>query len=179
MSIWQDKRLNIDCLDLMALTLTSLQGNLIVPSTILVLHEIGDLIRDRTARQSTRHALDLLDSLSQFAWVERDGNKEQIPVEEVNLGDTVIVYPGEQIPVDGQILRGKALIDQQKLTGESLPVTREVGDSVYASTLVREGQIYILTERIGSDTRAGQSIKLVAGCTYLRYSHGKLRGSTS
>ena len=161
LSIWQDKRLNIDCLDLMALTLTSLQGNPIVPSTILVLHEIGDLIRDRTARQSTRHALDLLDSLSQFAWVERDENKEQIPVEEVNLGDTVIVYPGEQIPVDGQILRGKALIDQQKLTGESLPVTREVGDSVYASTLVREGQIYILTERIGSDTRAGQSIKLV------------------
>ncbi|MGK7918243.1 MAG: heavy metal translocating P-type ATPase [Prochloraceae cyanobacterium] len=161
LSIWQDKRLNIDCLDLMALTLTSLQGNPIVPSTILVLHEIGDLIRDRTARQSTRHALDLLDSLSQFAWVERDENKEQIPVEEVNLGDTVIVYPGEQIPVDGQILRGKALIDQQKLTGESLPVTREVGDPVYASTLVREGQIYILTERIGSDTRAGQSIKLV------------------
>ena len=160
-SIWNNKRLNIDCLDLMALTLTSLQGNPITPSTILVLHEIGDLIRDRTARQSTRKALDLLDSLSQFAWVERDGTKEQIPVEQVNPGDFVIVYPGEQIPVDGEILRGKALIDQQKLTGESMPVEREVGQTVYASTLVREGQLYVLTQHTGSNTRAGQSIKLV------------------
>ena len=160
-SIWNNKRLNIDCLDLMALTLTSLQGKLITPSTILLLHEIGDLIRESTARQSTRKTLDLLDSLSQFAWVERDGTKKQIPVQQVNPGDVVIVYPGEQIPVDGEILRGKALIDQQQLTGESIPVTREVGQTVYASTLVREGQLYILTQHTGSDTRAGQSIKLV------------------
>ncbi len=160
-SLWNQKRLNMDCLDLIAVTLTSLQGNLLTPSTLLMLHEIGDLIRDRTARQSTRQALNLLDSLSQFAWVERNGTKEQIPLEQINPGDVVIVYPGEQIPVDGKILRGQALIDQQKLTGESMPVTREVGETVYASTLVREGQLYILTERTGLDTRAGQSIKLV------------------
>ena len=160
-SIWSNQRLNIDCLDFMALTLTSLQGNLLTPSALLMLHEIGDLIRDRTARQSTRQALDLLDSLNKFAWVDRNGTKEQIPVEQVNPGDVVIVYPGEQIPVDGKILRGKAAIDQQKLTGESMPVTREVGQTVYASTLIREGQLYILTERTGSDTRAGQSVKLV------------------
>ncbi len=160
-SIWSNQRLNIDCLDLMALTLTSLQGNLLTPSALLMLHEIGDVIRDLTARQSTRQALDLLDSLSKFAWVDRNGTKEQILVEQVNPGDVVIVYPGEQIPVDGKILRGKASIDQQKLTGESMPVTREVGQTVYASTLIREGQLYILTERTGSDTRAGQSVKLV------------------
>ena len=160
-SIWQDKRLNIDCLDLMALTLTSLQGNLLTPSMILVLHEMGDLIRERTARQSSSQTLDLLDSLSQYAWVERNGTEEQIPIEQVNPGELVIVYPGEQIPVDGKIVQGKALIDQQKLTGESMPVTREVGQSVYASTLVRSGQLRILTEHTGSDTRAGQSIKLV------------------
>jgi Cu2+-exporting ATPase len=160
-SLWNHKRLNMDCLDLIAVTLTSLQGNLLTPSTLLVLHEIGDLIRDRTARQSTRQALNLLDSLSQFAWVERNGIKKQIPLEQVNPGDVVIVYPGEKIPVDGKILRGKALIDQQKLTGESMPVTREVGETVYASTLVREGQLYLLAERTGLNTRAGQSIKLV------------------
>lgn len=160
-SLWNERRLNMDCLDLIAVTLTCLQGNLLTPSTLLMLHEIGDLIRDRTARQSTRQALDLLDSLSQFAWVERNGTKEQIPLEQVNPGDVVIVYPGEQIPVDGKILRGKALIDRQKLTGESMPVTRAVGETVYASTLVREGQLYLLAERTGLDTRAGQSIKLV------------------
>ncbi|MGK7876984.1 MAG: heavy metal translocating P-type ATPase [Xenococcaceae cyanobacterium] len=160
-SLWQDKRLNIDCLDLMALTLTTLQGNPITPSMILLLHKLGDLIRDRTARTSTRQALELLDSLGQFVWVERNGTKEQIPLDQVNPGDTVIVYPGEQIPIDGKILRGQALINQQKLTGESMPVTREVGQTVYASTLVRSGQLYILAEHTGSETRAGQSIKLV------------------
>ncbi|WP_202804403.1 heavy metal translocating P-type ATPase [Baaleninema simplex] len=160
-SIWQDKRLNIDCLDLMALVLTTLQGNPLTPSTILLLHKLGDLIRDRTARTSTRQALELIDSLDRFVWVERDGSKDQIPLDRVNPGDTVIVYPGEQIPVDGKILRGRASIDQQKLTGESMPVMREVGQTVYASTLVREGQLYILTEQTGADTRAGQSVKLV------------------
>lgn len=160
-SLWQDKRINIDCLDLMALTLTTLQGNPLTPSTILLLHKLGDLIRDRTARSTTRHASELIDSLDRVVWVERDGMKVQIALDRVRPGDTVIVYPGEQIPIDGSILRGQATIDQQKLTGESVPVRRSVGDPVYASTLVREGHLYILTEKTGLDTRAGQSITLV------------------
>jgi Cu2+-exporting ATPase len=160
-SIRKSRRFNIDCMDLMAITLTSFQGNLLTPALVMTLHEIGDIIRDRTARSSRLQALDLLDSLAHFAWVERDGQKQQVPVGEVRVGDTVIVYPGEQIPVDGEVLRGKALIDQQKLTGESVPVVREAGQTVYASTLVREGEIYIKAERVGAATRAGASIKLV------------------
>jgi Cu2+-exporting ATPase len=160
-SIRKSRRFNIDCMDLMAITLTSFQGNLLTPALVMTLHEIGDIIRERTARSSRIQALDLLDSLAHFAWVERDGQKQQVPVGEVKVGDTVIVYPGEQIPVDGEVLRGKALIDQQKLTGESVPVVREAGQTVYASTLVREGEIYIKAERVGAETRAGASIKLV------------------
>jgi Cu2+-exporting ATPase len=160
-SIRKSRRFNIDCMDLMAITLTSFQGNLLTPALVMTLHEIGDIIRERTARSSRLQALDLLDALAHFAWVERDGQKQQVPVGEVKVGDTVIVYPGEQIPVDGEVLRGKALIDQQKLTGESVPVVREAGQTVYASTLVREGEIYIKAERVGAETRAGASIKLV------------------
>jgi P-type Cu2+ transporter len=161
-SITQKQKLNIDCLDLMAIALTSSQGNLLTPALVMTLHEIGDMIRDRTARVTENNAADLLDSLGHFAWVQQpDGQKKRILAIEVQLKDTVIVYPGEQIPVDGQILRGKALIDQQKLTGESMPVMREVGQSVYASTLVREGEIYIQAERVGNATRAGASIELV------------------
>lgn len=161
-SITQSRKLNIDCLDLMAIALTSAQGNLLTPALVMTLHEIGDLIRDRTARVTEHHAADLLDSLGHYAWVAQpDGQKKRILATQVQPQDTVIVYPGEQIPVDGQILRGKALIDQQKLTGESMPVVRQVGQAVYASTLVREGEIYIQTERVGSATRAGASIELV------------------
>ncbi|BAZ37748.1 Cd/Co/Hg/Pb/Zn-translocating P-type ATPase [Calothrix sp. NIES-4101] len=161
-SITTNRKLNIDCLDFMAISLTAAQGNLLTPALVMTLHEIGDMIRDRTARVSQQNASSLLDSLGRYAWVlQPDGQKQQIDATSVQLGDTVIVYPGEQIPVDGAVLRGKALIDQQKLTGESMPVLREIGETVYASTLVREGEIYIHTEKVGNATRAGASIELV------------------
>lgn len=161
-SITKNRKLNIDCLDFMAISLTAAQGNLLTPALVMTLHEIGDMIRDRTARVSQQNASNLLDSLGRYAWVlQPDGQTQQIEATSVQQGDTVIVYPGEQIPVDGQVLRGKALIDQQKLTGESLPVLRQIGETVYASTLVREGEIYIHTEKVGNATRAGASIELV------------------
>lgn len=155
------RKLNIDFLDFMAIAITTVQGQFLTPSLMLSLIEIGENIRDRTARSSKLQTLDLLSSLGQFVWVERNGEKYQIPIQDVQRGDTVIVYPGEQVPVDGSILRGKALLDEQKLTGESMPVLKSKGQPVFASTLVREGRIYILTERVGNDTRAGQSIKLM------------------
>jgi Cu2+-exporting ATPase len=161
-SITQERKLNIDCLDFIAIALTSSQGNLLTPALVMTLHEIGDTIRDRTARVTENQAANLLDSLGHYAWVKQpDGQKKRILATEVQPKDTVIVYPGEQIPVDGEILRGKALIDQQRLTGEAMPVLRQVGQAVYASTLVREGEIYIQAERVGNATRAGASIELV------------------
>ncbi|MBE8991545.1 heavy metal translocating P-type ATPase [Nostoc sp. LEGE 12450] len=156
-----ERKLNIDFLDLMAIAITTFQGQFLTPSLMLGLIEVGENIRDRTARSSAQQTLDLLSSLGQFVWVERNGAKQQIPIQDVQRGDTVIVYPGEQVPVDGSILRGKALLDEQKLTGESMPVLKKKGQPVFASTLVREGRIYIVAEWIGNDTRAGQSIKLM------------------
>ena len=160
-SILVEKRLNIDFLDLAAITITTLQGHFISPSIMICLIEVGEAIREQTAKSSQLQTLDLLDSLKQFVWVERHGEKQQISIHEVQRGDVVIVYPGDQVPVDGHILRGKALIDEQKLTGESMPVMRRKGQAVYTSTLVREGQLYILTEKVGTETRAGQIIKIM------------------
>jgi len=159
--IVKERKLNIDFLDFLAIAITTVQGQFLTPSLMLSLIEIGENIRDRTARSSKLQTLDLLSSLGQFVWVERNGVKEQIPIQDVQRGDTVIVYPGEQVPVDGTILRGKALLDEQKLTGESMPVLKRKGQPVFASTLMREGRIYILAEWVGNDTRAGQSIKLM------------------
>ncbi|BAZ38067.1 heavy metal translocating P-type ATPase [Calothrix sp. NIES-4101] len=160
-AIRDERKLNIDFLDFMAIAITTVQGQFLTPALMLGLIEIGENIRDRTARSSAQQTLDLLSSLGKFAWVERNGEKIQVAIDEVNKGDTVIVYPGEQVPVDGTIIRGKALFDEQKLTGESMPVMKSQGQSVYASTLVREGQIYILAERLGNDTCVGKSIQLM------------------
>ena len=155
------RKLNIDFLDFIAIAITTFQGRFLTPALMLSLIEIGENIRDRTARSSQLQTLDLLNSLGQFAWVERNGEKLQIPISDVQPGDIVIVYPGEQVPSDGKILRGKALFDEQKLTGESVPVLKNPGQAVFASTLVREGRVYILAERVGNNTRAGQSIQLI------------------
>jgi len=160
-SITQERRLNVDFLDLAAITIITAQRHFLTSCSMLGLIELGEAIRERTARSSHSQTLDLLRSLAQVVWVERNGEKQQIPIEQVQPEDTVIVYPGNQIPVDGEILQGKALIDEQKLTGEAMPVVRSEGDNVYASTLVREGQLYILAERIGADTLAGRTLKLL------------------
>jgi P-type E1-E2 ATPase len=128
---------------------------------MISLIESGEVIRDVTARSSERQTLDLLDSLGKYAWIEQDGVEVQFPLKDVKEGHIVIVYPGDLIPIDGKIIRGQGLIDQQKLTGESVPVHREVDDEVYASTLLVEGQLAILVERTGNNTRAGVVVELM------------------
>ncbi|MCU0534184.1 MAG: heavy metal translocating P-type ATPase [Hydrococcus sp. Prado102] len=156
-----ESRLNVDFLDMSAIAITTLQGHFLTASSMVVLIQLGESIRNKTARSTQNSTQDLLGSFSQVVWVERDGQKQEIPLEEVEIGDIVVIYPGEQIPVDGRIISGRALIDEQKLTGESMPVVRSQGEAVYASTLVREGCIYLKTESKGGDTRAGRTVQLI------------------
>ncbi|MGV2829346.1 heavy metal translocating P-type ATPase [Myxosarcina sp. GI1(2024)] len=160
-SIWRDRKVNIDCLDLLAVGLSYGQGRLATPALVITLHELGDLIRERTARSTATQTADLLDAIGHFAWVIREGKPIQIESDHVEVGETVIVYPGEQIPVDGEVLKGSATVDQQQLTGESMPIVAQVGTVVYASTLVRSGQIYLRADRVGKQTRAAASLELL------------------
>ncbi len=160
-SIFGERKINIDCLDLLAVSLSYGQGKLVTPALVITLHELGDVIRDRTARSTETQTADLLDAIGHFAWVLREGKPIQIKSDLVEVGETVIVYPGEQIPVDGEVIKGLATVDQQQLTGESMPIVAEVGTVVYASTLVRSGQIYIRADRVGKNTRAAASLELL------------------
>ena len=111
-SIFGDRQLNIDCLDLLAVGLSYWQGKLVTPALVITLHELGDLIRERTARSTETQTADLLDAIGHFAWVLREGNPVQIESDRVKPGETVIVYPGEQIPVDGEVIEGESAIDE-------------------------------------------------------------------
>ncbi|EDX87019.1 cadmium-translocating P-type ATPase [Synechococcus sp. PCC 7335] len=157
------RKFNIDCLDLLALSLSAWQGKLLTPALVLTLHELGDTIREQTARTTAVQSSSLEDTIGHFAWVklEADAPPQQIPSDQVQIGQTVVVYPGEQIPVDGSVLVGKAIIDQQSLTGEAMPIAGRSGTQVYASTLVRSGQIQIRAERVGRNTRAAVGLELL------------------
>ncbi|WP_199312303.1 heavy metal translocating P-type ATPase [Limnothrix sp. FACHB-881] len=161
-SVTVDRRLNIDCMDLLAIGLSSSGGSLVVPSLVLTLHALGDAIRDRTARATALRTANLSDAIGRFAWVKmNDGPPQRIPSDQLQVGDLVVVYPGEQIPADGPVLSGEATIDEKSLTGEPLPVAASAGRWVHASTLVRSGQIYLRAERVGNQTRAAASLALL------------------
>ncbi len=160
-AIQHEKQLTIDFLDGLAIALHTGTGHFFAPSFMLGLVEGGEAIRDMTARGSERASLDLLDCLGKTAFVLRDGQVVEIPTENVMVGDHVIVYPGDQIPVDGVILEGTGILDQCKLTGESVPVTRSLGEEVFASTLLVDGTLTILAERLGNNTRAGVIVNLM------------------
>ncbi|MCO5186026.1 MAG: heavy metal translocating P-type ATPase [Anaerolineae bacterium] len=156
-----EKKLNVDFLDSTAIVALTATGFYFPPALMIGLIESGEIIRDLTARRTARANLDLLDSLGKTARVERGGIEIELPLAEVIEGDIVVVYPGDQIPVDGTVASGLALIDQQKLTGESIPVTRESGQDVFAATLVVDGSLRIETRRTGDQTRAGIVVSLM------------------
>ena len=157
----EEKNVGVDFLDTVAIILSVIQGHFIPPALMITLIESGEVIRDATARSSKRESFDLLDSLSKYVWLERNGVQIQTLLKDVHEGDLIAVYPGDLISVDGKIIQGEALLDQNKLTGESVPVHRGINDEVYASTLVVEGQLLIQVEKTGNQTRAGMVVELM------------------
>jgi Cu2+-exporting ATPase len=125
-----ERRLSVDALDATAISALWLQGNLFTASATSCLIAGGEYIRALTARRSHRAVVDLLGTTGQFAWVVRDGRKEQIPAGSVAAGETVVVYPGDRVLVDGVVMRGRALVDEKVLTGEATPGLKGPGDTV-------------------------------------------------
>jgi Cu2+-exporting ATPase len=163
-SVWsRERRLNVDFLDTVAIAASIAQSLMLTGSIIVWLIRLGDWIRDLTAQGSKRAIADLMEFQSRTAWLVCDGVVTSVRAVDVAVGDQVMVYPGEMIPVDGEVVEGTALIDQKTITGESLPVSRATGDTVFAATVLRDGQIMVRAQRVGVQTTAGQIAQLVDG----------------
>ena len=117
---------------------------------------------EAVAKGRTSDAIRKLAELqAKTARVIRQGQEIDIPIEEVELGDVVVVRPGEKIPVDGKIIEGNSSLDESMLTGESLPVDKKAGDLVYGATINKFGVFKLEATRIGKDTALAQIIKMV------------------
>ena len=156
-----ENRINVDFLDTLAIVASIAQGLMVTGGVIVWLIRLGDWIRDLTAAGSKRAVTELMEFRAKSAWIVKDGNVEAIPAANLLPGDTVVVYPGEMIPVDGEILHGRGMIDQMTITGEGLPVSRGAGEPVFAATILREGQLTLRAVRVGAETTAGQIARLV------------------
>ncbi len=128
---------------------------------ILTLITLGKFLETRAKGRTGDAIRALMDLSPKTAQVRRDGSILEIPVEEVRVGDIILVRSGGSIPVDGTVTQGRASVDQSALTGESVPVEKTVGDTVAAATINREGYLEFRADKVGQDTTLAQVIRMV------------------
>ncbi|HEY9718632.1 MAG TPA: heavy metal translocating P-type ATPase [Trichormus sp.] len=161
-TLLEERKIGIDALDCMAASLMIMNGKLIETSFMTVLIALGELIRDKTARRCEKIVHDLLGLSGRSAWLIRGNKRICVPADEVRVGEVVVVYPGDMIPVDGVVIAGEAAVDQAKMTGESVPLEVRLGDAVMASTVVVEGKINVRCVATGSQTKAGMVLQCIS-----------------
>jgi len=128
---------------------------------ILTLITVGKYMETRSKGKTSEAISKLMDLAPKMATVLRNGNETEIPVEQVIAGDIVIVRPGQSIPVDGRLLEGFSAVDESAITGESIPVEKQPGDTVIGATVNKSGYFKMEATRVGNDTTLSQIITLV------------------
>ncbi|PFG10860.1 heavy metal translocating P-type ATPase [Marinobacter sp. LV10MA510-1] len=146
---------------------------------IIGLINLGQALELRAKGKTSEAVRRLLDLRAKTARVIRDGQEQDLPIEQVRKGDQIRVRPGEQLPVDGVVREGNTRIDESMLTGEPMPVSKAEGDEVSAGTLNTRGSIVYEATRVGSDTALAQIIRLVKKAQGSKPSIGRLADKIS
>ncbi|MDY4474337.1 heavy metal translocating P-type ATPase [Mitsuokella sp.] len=128
---------------------------------IVTLITVGKYLEARAKGQTSKALEKLMDLAPKQATVVRDGTEQVIPVEQLIVGDELVVRPGERIPADGVVLSGTTSIDESAITGEPIPVEKQPGDKVTSATINKQGFIHFRAERVGADSTISQIIRLV------------------
>jgi Cd2+/Zn2+-exporting ATPase len=136
-------------------------GEYVESAVVTFLFLFGDYLEARTLLKTRSSLKELVDMAPQEATVVRDGDQMILPVENVVEGDHVIIRSGGKIPVDGRIITGQASLNEAAVTGESVPALKQLDDKVFSGTLVDNGYIEIIAEKVGDDTTFAKIIELV------------------
>ena len=161
-SLIKNKRPNADTLSSSAIISSILLGKESAALTIMFLEEVSELLTVYTMEKTRGAIKDMLSVGENYVWKEiSEDNVKRVPIEEIKKDDIIVVQTGEKISVDGKIIRGEALIDQSSITGEYMPIKKSKGDDVYAGTIVKNGNISIIAEKVGDDRTVSRIIKLV------------------
>jgi heavy metal translocating P-type ATPase len=144
-----------------ALIAAVLIGEYFAAGEVAVIMMIGEVLENRTVRKARENVRKLIQLAPQAARIRTESGEKEIKIEDVHIGDILLVRPGESIPVDGIIVNGRTSINQSIISGESMPVDKMAGDEVFVGTINQLGVIEIKTTKVGEDTSLSKLIRLV------------------
>lgn len=155
-------KINVDVLMILAAIGAAIIGNWLEGATLLFLFSLSNTLQDYAMGRSRRAIKSLMKLRPDKALVRHeDGSEEYQPVDTLEIGDLIIVKPGERIPIDGKVKAGISSVDQAAITGESMPVTKETGSEVFAATMNEDGVLEIEVTKLSSETTLAKIIRLV------------------
>ena len=155
-SLFKEGRVGMSVLDGIFMTGTIATGHYLAASAGVWAYAVSRKLLSKTEDHSKQSLINVFGEQASVVWVLSDGAEVEVPFEALSIGDTVVVYAGETIPVDGVITAGRASVDQRILTGESQPVEKEAGDEALAGTMVLSGKIHICVQKTGEESVAAQ-----------------------
>ena len=161
MGLFVDRRITTPLLITIAMIASIAIGEVFAAGEIALIMAIGGMLEEKTVARARKGLKTLISLAPAEGRRIRDGREEMISVEQIRPGDILRVLPGEAIPVDGEIVSGDTSIDQSVMTGESLPVDKGVGDSVFCGTINRFGSVDIKATKIGEDSSLQKLIRMV------------------
>ncbi|GAB4535018.1 MAG: hypothetical protein Fur0018_25160 [Anaerolineales bacterium] len=159
--LWHERRLNVDLLMILAALGAAFVGQPAEGAALLFLFSLSNTLQAYALDRSRKAIEKLLDLRPPTATVRRGSRLVTLPVEDLVLGDVVIVRPGERFPIDGEILEGASTANQASITGESLPVPKAPGDTVFAGTVNGNGALEVRVTRLANDTTLAKIVHMV------------------
>jgi Cd2+/Zn2+-exporting ATPase len=155
------KIVGIDALVTLAVTGALFIGEYWEAAAVTFLFMLGEYLEAKTIEKTRSSIKALLDLAPDISRVIRDGEEIEISPDEVIKGDIVIVKPGEKISVDGTVIEGNAYVNQAAITGESIPVDKEIGDNVFSGAIIESGYIKVNADKVGEDTTFSRILQMV------------------
>ncbi len=158
---WRKRRITSGVLVSVALAATVVVEDYRAGTIVALMMLIGEALENRTLRRTHKAIEGLLRLSPETALLKTPGGYLEVPVDEVKVGDVVLVRPGARVPVDGKVVSGAASLDQASITGESMPVDKTEGDAVFAGTVSVSGAVEVKAERVGEATSLAQIVRIV------------------
>jgi cation-transporting P-type ATPase C len=166
-TVLRRQRLDTDTLVAVATGVSIVLSESVVALVVLWLLTLGELLQALVLRRTRRAIRALLTDRGE-AWVVVEGTEVRVPVDQLRSGDIVAVYKGDRLPADGVVVAGEGALNEAPITGESIPVFKQVGAAVWAGTLVEAGALRFQVERVGTETAVGRLIARVEQAEELR-----------